>query len=163
MHAHTGEMFAVKEMLFDSTNQAAMRELVEEVSTMIKLEHPHIVRYLGMWREPKSTTVNIVLEYVPGGSMLTVLEKFGVLKEPLARSYTRQSLWGLAYLHEQGIVHRDIKPANLLVDHQGSVKLADFGALKKLSSGATMTQDGGSIRGTPVYMVGAKRGREGRV
>lgn len=48
------------------------------------------------------------------------------------RTYTRQLMCGLDYLHENQIMHRDIKGANILVDNMGRIKLADFGASKKL-------------------------------
>lgn len=52
--------------------------------------------------------------------------------EILARKYTRQILEGVAYLHDNRIIHRDIKGANILRDSFGNVKLADFGASKRL-------------------------------
>lgn len=75
------------------------------------------MQYLGT--ERTEDAINIFLEYVPGGSIASVLAKFGPLQESVIRSYTRQILRGLEYLHQRGIMHRDIKGANILVDKKG--------------------------------------------
>jgi serine/threonine protein kinase len=67
---------------------------------------------------------------VPGGSLKALIEKFGALEESVAKSYTRQLLLGLEYLHRNGIAHRDVKGANCLVGNDGVIKLADFGNSK---------------------------------
>ena len=54
------------------------------------------------------------MEYVPGGSVATMLNNYGPLEETLVRSFNRQILQGLNYLHEKDIIHRDIKGANIL-------------------------------------------------
>lgn len=94
------------------------------------LDHENIVRYYGTSQE--EGVLNIFLEYVPGGSISSLLAKFGCFSEKVIRVYTRQILHGLDYLHRHKIVHRDIKCANILVDNNGVVKLADFGASKRL-------------------------------
>ena len=66
------------------------------------------------------------------GSVYQHLRDIGPLNEILARKYSRQILDGVAYLHDNRIVHRDIKGANILRDSFGNVKLADFGASKRL-------------------------------
>lgn len=81
---------------------------------MRSLNHENIVRYMGT--EVAGTTLNIFLEYMPGGSISALLAKFGPFTEPVVRSYTKQILCGLLYLHSNHIVHRDIKGANILVD-----------------------------------------------
>jgi len=80
---------------------------------MKNLWHPNIVQYLGAEREEGSLT--IFLELVPGGSLATMLAKFGRFKEPIVRGYVREILQGLVYLHSQQILHRDIKGSNILV------------------------------------------------
>ena len=69
-------------------------------------------------------SVYIFQEWVPGGSLAHLLKKFGPLSLDTVRSYTKQILLGLQYLHSNGIIHRDIKGGNILVDDVGTVKLA---------------------------------------
>lgn len=76
--------------------------------------------------------MNIFLEYIggilislcEGGSLQSILSKFGKFKESLVKVYMRDILEGLIYLHDHGVVHRDIKSANILVDSSGLCKLA---------------------------------------
>jgi mitogen-activated protein kinase kinase kinase len=77
--------------------------------------------------------LNIFLEYVPGGSVATLLRNYGAFEEPLVKNFVRQILFGLSYLHERDIIHRDIKGANILVDNKGGVKISDFGISKKVN------------------------------
>lgn len=76
--------------------------------------------------------LNIFLEYVPGGSVATLLKNYGAFEEALVRTWVRQILIGLNYLHERDVVHRDIKGANILVDNRGGIKISDFGVSKKM-------------------------------
>ncbi|KAL6952609.1 Mitogen-activated protein kinase kinase kinase npk1 [Sarracenia purpurea var. burkii] len=73
-------------------------------------------------------------------------------KTQVIRMYTKQLLLGLEYLHKNVIMHRDIKGANILVDNKGCIKLADFGASKKVVELATMT-GAKSMKGTPYWMA----------
>nr|GLL43718.1 mitogen-activated protein kinase kinase kinase NPK1-like [Ipomoea trifida] len=156
MNLDSGELIAVKEVSIAANSasrertQAHIRELEEEVNLLKNLTHPNIVRYLGTAREEGS--LNILLEFVPGGSISSLLGKFGSFPEPVIRMYTKQLLIGLEYLHKNGIMHRDIKGANILVDNKGCIKLADFGASKKVVELATMT-GAKSMKGTPYWMA----------
>ena len=76
--------------------------------------------------------LSIFLEYCAGGSVSSLLGRFGPFTPALTSSYTRMIVCGLEYLHDCNIIHRDVKGANLLVDANGMCKLADFGASKLL-------------------------------
>ncbi|KAH9304474.1 hypothetical protein KI387_008878 [Taxus chinensis] len=156
MNLDSGELLAVKQVLIAASNgskekaQAHIRELEEEVKLLRNLSHRNIVRYLGTAREDHA--LNILLEFVPGGSISSLLGKFGSFTEPVIRMYTKQLLQGLEYLHKHGIMHRDIKGANILVDNKGCIKLADFGASKQVVELATVT-GAKSMKGTPYWMA----------
>ncbi|CAM8914753.1 unnamed protein product [Rhodiola kirilowii] len=153
MNLDSGELLAVKQVLIAATKekaQAHMKELEEEVKLLKNLSHPNIVRYLGTVREEDS--LNILLEFVPGGSISSLLGKFGSFPEAVIQTYTKQLLLGLEYLHRNGIMHRDIKGANILVDNKGCIKLADFGASKQVAELATVT-GAKSMKGTPYWMA----------
>ncbi|XP_010486085.1 PREDICTED: mitogen-activated protein kinase kinase kinase 3 isoform X2 [Camelina sativa] len=156
MNLDSGELLAIKQVLIAPSSaskektQDHIRELEEEVQLLKNLSHPNIVRYLGTVRE--SDSLNILMEFVPGGSISTLLEKFGSFPEPVIIMYTKQILLGLEYLHKNGIMHRDIKGANILVDNKGCIRLADFGASKKVVELATVN-GAKSMKGTPYWMA----------
>ncbi|TKY61498.1 Mitogen-activated protein kinase kinase kinase ANP1 [Spatholobus suberectus] len=156
MNLDSGELLAVKQVLIAASSaskekaQAHIKELEEEVKLLKDLSHPNIVRYLGTVRE--EDTLNILLEFVPGGSISSLLGKFGAFPEAVIRTYTKQLLLGLEYLHKNGIMHRDIKGANILVDNKGCIKLADFGASKQVVELATIS-GAKSMKGTPYWMA----------
>ncbi|CAD7965277.1 unnamed protein product [Amoebophrya sp. A120] len=135
-----------------------LKNLKEEIELLKKLDHPRVVRYIGclLDRGTKGADqfLNIFLEYMPCGSMSTVLKKFGPYSLHLTQKYVRQILEGLDFLHKKGIVHRDLKCANILVDQCGDAKLADFGACRQLASlHATLSGEMKSIKGSVYWMA----------
>ena len=158
MNNETGQLMAVKTVGLTHAGSASSAKLAEhlksleaEVSVLQGLDHPNIVRYLGIQRA--TDALHIFLEYVPGGSIASLLAKFGSFRESVVKVYTKQILLGLDYLHAHGIIHRDIKGANILVDNTGLVKLADFGASKKIEDVATIGSGYTSVKGTPYWMA----------
>lgn len=152
----TGQMLAVKQVTLGghaSSRQfmEQMRSLETEISLLRPLNHPNIVRCYGCERDHEE--LNIFLELVPGGSITSLLQKFGPFAEPMVAVYTKQILTGLEYLHANRIIHRDIKGANILVDSDGVVKLADFGASKQIQNVMSATGDLHSLKGTPYWMA----------
>uniref|UniRef100_A0A0D6QZ31 mitogen-activated protein kinase kinase kinase n=1 Tax=Araucaria cunninghamii TaxID=56994 RepID=A0A0D6QZ31_ARACU len=137
-----GSFFAVK----ISEAETAAPELRQEIDMLKRLNHPNIVRYLGSSLDDGHLC--IFLELVGMGSLRRVLDKYNHFEENMIRTYTRQILWGLEYLHQQNTIHRDLKCANILVDPYGQVKLADFGVAKQMSESLA-----NSCKGTPLYMA----------
>ena len=150
LNGDTGELFALKEVRVGSSDKhrdESIEQLEQEVEVLSRLVHPNIVRYIGITRE--ETALYIFLEYVPGGSIASLVQRFGKFEENVIRVYTRQILIGLAYLHSQRVVHRDIKGANILVEKSGRIKLADFGMAKVLES----VSIGKSFKGSACWMA----------
>lgn len=71
--------------------------------------------------------VYLVMEYMVGGDLKSLLAMYGYFDESTARFYVAEVALALQYLHNHGIVHRDIKPDNMLISETGHVKLTDFG------------------------------------
>ncbi|KAF9416736.1 hypothetical protein BGZ94_010149 [Podila epigama] len=69
----------------------------------------------------------LVMEYVIGGDLSSLLAVFGSFDEDMARMYIAECVLALEYLHANGITHRDLKPDNMLVNSEGHIKLTDFG------------------------------------
>ncbi|XP_060583649.1 mitogen-activated protein kinase kinase kinase 2-like [Ruditapes philippinarum] len=149
----TGRELAVKMVKLHGQNAEVSKEaraLENEIILLRNFQHERIVQYFGC--SVDRSEICIFMEFMPGGSIFDIMNKYGALSEPVAARYTRQVLEGLAYLHRNVIVHRDIKGANVLRDNSGNVKLADFGTSKRLQ---TICSVSGlkSIIGTPYWMA----------
>ncbi|KAL0909581.1 hypothetical protein M5K25_020463 [Dendrobium thyrsiflorum] len=129
-----GRFFAVKEVSLlekGSCAQQCILQLEQEIALLSQFEHENIVQYYGT--EKEESKLFIFLELVTQGSLASLYQKYR-LRDTQVSAYTWQILNGLHYLHERNVVHRDIKCANILVHANGSVKLADFGLAKEISS-----------------------------
>lgn len=112
--------------------KAMMENLIEEIRVMSQLEHKNIINYLYMERD--ANAINLFMEYAPGGSIRSILDKRGKAPPEQVALWLRDILEGLAYLHSEGIVHLDIKAANVLLGADGSCKLSDFGTAKQMNA-----------------------------
>lgn len=79
----------------------------------------------------------LVMDYIPGGDLMSLLIKFEIFPEDLARFYIAELVLAIESVHNMGFVHRDIKPDNVLIDRDGHIKLTDFG----LCTGFRWTHD----------------------
>ncbi len=123
-----------------------------EAQIMMDLRNDAIVDVYDHFREGSS--YYIVLEYVDGVSLETLIQQRRYLPSAMALLIVREVCRGLAYAHERGVVHRDIKPANILISNEGEVKLVDFG-IATIHTGeapSELTREGMTL-GTPSYMA----------
>jgi mitogen-activated protein kinase kinase kinase len=161
LHAITGELMAVKQVEMPTDTGTAMdakkKNMVEalkhEIDLLRELKHENIVSYLGS--NSDESHLNIFLEYVPGGSVATMLVNYGPLGESLITNFVRQILTGLAYLHSKDIIHRDIKGANILVDNKGTVKISDFGISKRVEASSLLAPSAGKKAAQRVSLQGS--------
>ena len=162
MNLDTGELIAVKSYTLSSSATSAEKELTSikhELSILKSLNHPNVVKYFQVDYDEHSNTVDIVMEYVPSGSMNTLLSKYAKFSEAAIRNYTRQLLEGLCYLHSNEIIHRDLKSANLLITESGCLKLTDFGCSRRFDSAVDSQSQ--SFKGSPYWMAPEVVSREG--
>ncbi|XP_042490743.1 mitogen-activated protein kinase kinase 9-like [Macadamia integrifolia] len=124
------------------------RQIFREMEILRRTDSPYIIRCHGIFEKPTGD-ISILMEYMDGGTLDSLLKSHGTLSEQSLSTVARQVLNGLHYLHSQKIVHRDIKPANLLVNQKMEVKIADFGVSKIM---CRMLEPCDSYVGTCAYM-----------
>ena len=143
-----GRKVAIK-MLHDryANDTQFVERFRREATRAAGLSHPNVVSIFD--RGEAGGSYFIVMEYVEGRTLKELIVTRGPCPVPVAISYVRQVLAALRYAHRNGIVHRDIKPHNVLVDHEGRVKVADFGIAR---AGSSQMTEAGSIIGTAQYL-----------
>ncbi|NXJ02352.1 M3K19 kinase, partial [Psophia crepitans] len=153
-----GQLIAVKQVVLDTSDQLTTekeyQKFHEEVDLLKTLKHVNIVTYLGTCLE--DNILSIFMEFVPGGSISSIINRFGPLPEIVLCKYTKQILQGVAYLHDNRVVHRDIKGNNVMLMPNGIVKLIDFGCARRLawvSLSGTQSEMLKSMHGTPYWMA----------
>ncbi|NWS08155.1 M3K19 kinase, partial [Motacilla alba] len=153
-----GQLIAVKQVVLDTSDQLTTekeyQKFHEEVDLLKTLKHVNIVTYLGTCLE--ANILSIFMEFVPGGSISSILHRFGPLPEVVLCKYTKQILQGVAYLHDNCVVHRDIKGNNVMLMPTGVIKLIDFGCARRLAWASLSGTRGEllrSVHGTPYWMA----------
>jgi eukaryotic-like serine/threonine-protein kinase len=125
----------------------------QEAKAIAALNHPNIVRAFDIDNE--NDTHYIVMEYVDGLDIQSLVKKHGPLSFDQVADFTLQSAAGLQHAHDRGLIHRDVKPANLLVNSQGVVKVLDLGlALFADEEQASLTMEhNDKVLGTADYLA----------
>jgi serine/threonine-protein kinase len=122
-------------------------DLLREPRLLASLSHPNIVSILTAERQ--SNLFFIVMEYVPGDTLETVISRDGRLDLMRALDYTCQICNALEHAHQHGVIHRDLRPGNVLVTDGALLKVADFGTSRFIDLAA----HGTTVIGSPPYMA----------
>ncbi|KAJ9107586.1 hypothetical protein QFC21_001045 [Naganishia friedmannii] len=144
----SGQFVAIKRIDIKGTSNEEVVQIMREVDLLQRLKHPGIVRYLGMAKSEEY--LDIVLEFIEGGSLAHSVKSFGELNEDLVAGYVAKILEGLNYLHSQDVVHCDLKAANILTTKTGNIKLSDFGVSLNLRAVGQSKDD---VVGSPNWMA----------
>lgn len=105
-----------------------IEKFLREARNIASLKHPNIIAIHDIFEE--NNTAYYVMEYHSGGSLRTLIDKYGAMNEEKALHYTRQVASVLKYIHEHRMMHLDIKPDNILIDENDNAILIDFGISK---------------------------------
>ncbi|CAI0436200.1 unnamed protein product [Linum tenue] len=125
----TGDLFAIKVLQkVDMWRKNDVERILAERNILIAVRNPFVVRFFYSFT--CRDNLYLVMEYLNGGDLYSLLRKVGCLEEDVARAYIAELVLALEYLHSLGIVHRDLKPDNILIAHDGHIKLTDFGLSK---------------------------------
>lgn len=157
-HIVLDELRAIKLMLPSALGDASnVERFLREARAAVRLRSNHVCKVLDVGRLDDGAPY-IVMEYLEGADLKSILEERGKLPIIEAVRHVIQACEAVAEAHALGIVHRDIKPANLFltagVDGVSCVKVLDFGIAKMAApSGALEMTQPQEVIGTPVFMA----------
>ena len=146
-HKRTGKVYVMKILKkCDIIKQKQVDHLYSEFKILSIMNHPFIVELKGVYlKDPKY--LYLILEYVPGGELFSLLRSNLTFPIQQARFYVAHIVTIFEYLHEKQIIYCDLKPENILIAKTGYLKLTDFGFAKRIN-GKTYT-----LCGTPEYLA----------
>ncbi|XP_030654745.1 serine/threonine-protein kinase greatwall isoform X3 [Nomascus leucogenys] len=124
-----GKLYAVKVVKkADMINKNMTHQVQAERDALALSKSPFIVHlYYSL---QSANNVYLVMEYLIGGDVKSLLHIYGYFDEEMAVKYISEVALALDYLHRHGIIHRDLKPDNMLISNEGHIKLTDFGLSK---------------------------------
>jgi eukaryotic-like serine/threonine-protein kinase len=133
-----------------SDDRETVARFEREARAAARLSSPDVVAVYDQGSD--GGRVFLVMEFVPGVNLRTVIRERGTLRPSEAFAVMDHVLAALAAAHAAGLVHRDVKPENVLVTADGRVKVADFG-LARAVAGTTVTTTGSVLMGTAAYLA----------
>ena len=158
----TGDLRALKavpKVRLVTAGSDAIRHMHDEAAIQRSIDHPFALALRGAFQD--DTTVYLVTDHCPGGTLHAVLGRFGRLDGDLATFYAAQLVDVLAHLHAQDVAFRDVKPENALLDERGYLRLADFGLARRVDGddGRCRTRCGTPLYAAPEVISGRSHGR----
>ena len=131
-----------------SVDRSFVERFRREAQAAANLSHPNIVPVFD-WGEDGGTYF-IVMEYVDGRPLSSILRTAGPLHPDRAAEIAADVAAALSYAHRHGVIHRDVKPGNVLITEEGTVKVTDFGIARAVNTEESLTQTG-AVMGTATY------------
>lgn len=129
----TGEIFAMKKLKkSEMLSRGQVEHVRSERNLLAEVDSRCIVKLFYSFQD--SEFLYLIMEYLPGGDIMTLLMREDTLSEDVARFYIAESILAIHSIHQYSYVHRDIKPDNLILDKNGHLKLSDFGLCKTLDT-----------------------------
>ncbi len=141
---------------FSRDNSHALDMLRNEAKKSASLRHKNIVSVLGLKYEESKGAWYVIMEYIDGGSLHSILDRQNPISEEQAVVIVQEIANALNVAAELKIAHRDIKPDNIMFTSRGEVKLADLGIARHYGSyswNATKSLSSGFNAGTPEYLA----------
>ncbi|KAG9439895.1 hypothetical protein H6P81_020060 [Aristolochia fimbriata] len=123
----TGKIVALKKVRFDTSDAESVKFMAREIMILQKLNHPNVIKLEGLATSRMQYSLYLVFDFMQSDLARVISRPDERLTEPQVKCYMQQLLAGLQHCHERGILHRDIKGSNLLIDKNGTLKIADFG------------------------------------
>ena len=120
-----------------------------EARSAARLSHPHVVAVFDQGED--AGAMFLAMEYVPGKTLREVMQAEGPLTPRAALDILDPVLQALSAAHQAGIIHRDVKPENVILREDGTVKVADFGLARAVTTQTTTAQTG-MLLGTVAYL-----------
>lgn len=122
----TGHIYAMKILRkADMIDKEQVAHVRAERDVLVEADHEWVVKMYYSFQD--AVNLYLIMEFLPGGDMMTLLMKKDTLTEEQTQFYVAESVLAIDSIHNLGFIHRDIKPDNLLLDSRGHIKLSDFG------------------------------------
>ncbi|KAJ0717015.1 putative protein kinase AGC-NDR family [Helianthus annuus] len=127
----TGNVYAMKKLKkSEMLRRGQVEHVIAERNLLAEVDSNCIVKLYCSFQDEEY--LYLIMEYLPGGDMMTLLMRKDTLTEDEARFYVGETVLAIESIHKHNYIHRDIKPDNLLLDKFGHMKLSDFGLCKPL-------------------------------